>query len=246
MNQQHWIDSLFDENITFLPRDGCPGPAEVVIDDHTLLVILDTQWLLHRYEKPAEGSLCGAKSFTQVLSQLEDIFRRNNNKRIIVAAHHPLITYGEHGGVFTLRSHIFPLTEFSKGLYIPLPVIGSLYPLYRKWFGSIQDTAHPKYRKFSKAILKIMADHPGNVYVSGHEHGLQHIVKDGSHFIVSGTGAKTEYVKKKKHARYAKAVRGFVKVDVHASGHLSVNFIRVDPDFPSGMKDYAIEISAPR
>src|SRR5690606_23908464 len=139
-NQQHWLDSLADEKITLLPRDGCPGPVEVPISDEATLIIVDTQWFLHPWDKPDEEGPCDAKTPGDALVLLGDAFNRNAGKRIIMAAHHPLITYGEHGGVFTVKDHLFPLTAAHDNLYIPMPVIGSICPLFRKFLGDIQDT----------------------------------------------------------------------------------------------------------
>ncbi|HYG03539.1 MAG TPA: BamA/TamA family outer membrane protein [Chryseosolibacter sp.] len=242
MNQQLWIDSLKNPDITLLPRDGCPGPVEVPIDSNTLLVVLDTQWPLHQWNKPGEHSSCDAKTTEDLLTQLNDVFFRNQDKRVIIAGHHPLITYGEHGGVFTWKSHLFPLTDLSHGLYIPMPGLGSIYPLWRKWFGHNQDTKHPVYRQLSEGIQKIMALYPGSVYVAGHEHALQHIVKDSTHFIVSGSGAKTEYVRKKGYAIYADDVRGFVRVRVMQSGEVVADFIKVDESSNNGEVVYSTTI----
>lgn len=160
-NQQQWIDSLKDQRITLLPQNGCPGPVQVSLGAKTVLIILDTQWFLHQWDKPKDTELCNATTTSEVLTMVEDIFRSNPGKRIIIAAHHPLITYGEHGGIFTWKAHIFPLEEITDYLYIPLPVLGSIYPLYRRWFGHIQDTAHPVYKEFSKALRRIMSLYPG-------------------------------------------------------------------------------------
>ena len=233
-NQQAWLDSLKDEQITLLPRDGCPGPVQVPLSDNTLLLILDTQWFLHQWEKPADEELCGPLNTAEVLTMVDDIFQSNPGKRIIVAGHHPLITYGEHGGVFTWKAHIFPLEEITDYLYIPLPVIGSFYPMYRKLFGHLQDTAHPLYKEFSSALQDIMAQHPGTVYVAGHEHALQYIVKDSTHYVVSGSGAKTEYVRKKGYAEFAEDVKGFVEVSIHEDGALSFHYFQVDETYPEG------------
>lgn len=244
-NQQQWIDSLKDENITLLPRDGCAGPVQMPIGDRTLLVILDTQWFLHQWEKTEDPEVCNGVTTAEVLTLVEDIFRTNPDKRIILAAHHPLITYGEHGGVFTWKAHIFPLEEITKYLYIPLPVIGSIYPLYRKWFGHLQDTAHPLYREFCEGLQNIMRAYPGTLYVAGHEHALQYIVKDRTHYVVSGSAAKTEYVKKKGHAVFAKDITGFVRVSVMEDASLSMHFFQVDEDFPDGREVFTRTISPP-
>lgn len=242
-NQQQWVDSLNDKNIILLPRDGCAGPVEIPLTDKTVLLILDTQWLLHPWDKPGEESPCEAKSAAEAWVLLSDVFARNADKRIIVAAHHPLITHGEHGGVFQLKDHIFPLTSLKPSLYIPLPVIGSIYPLYRKWFGNVQDVAHPVYKKMSMLIQELMAQHPGSIYAAGHEHALQYLVKDSAYFIVSGSGSKTSFVKQKKYSRYAAAVNGFVKMNLYEDGSVGVGFWQVDKKFPAGKEVFTDYLS---
>lgn len=234
INQQQWIDSLQDNRITMLPRNGCPGPVQIPLTNKSILVILDTQWFLHKWRKPKDSALCNATTRREALRLVEDIFKNNPGKRILVAAHHPLITYGEHGGVFTWKAHIFPLEEITDYLYIPLPIIGSLYPLYRKCFGHRQDTAHPVYRKFSEPLQTIMARYPGSVYIAAHEHALQYIIKDSTHFIVSGSGAKTEFVRNKGDAVFARDIRGFTVLFIHADGNFSFKFIEVDKKYPDG------------
>ena len=246
LNQQQWLDSLSDERITMLPRDGCPGPVQIPLDDNALLVIIDTQWFLHQYEKPRDSEVCNGTTTVEVLTLVEDIFRSNRGKRIIIAAHHPLITYGEHGGIFTWKAHIFPLEEISQYLYIPLPLIGSIYPLYRKWFGHVQDTAHPLYEEFADALMDIMRRYPGSMYVAGHEHALQYILKDSTHFIVSGSASKTEYVKEKGYAVYARDVRGFAQLSLRANGRVLMEFHQVDENHPEGIKVFAKNIPAVR
>jgi len=239
LNQQQWIDSLKDKNIALLPRNGCPGPVQVLLNDKTLLVILDTQWFLHRWIKPGDTDLCHPGTTDAVLSMVEDIFRNNPGKRIIVAGHHPLITYGEHGGIFSWKAHIFPLTELADYLYIPLPLIGSIYPLYRKWFGHIQDTANPVYKKFRKPLQDIIRQYPGTLYVAGHEHALQYIRDGNNYFIGSGSGAKTEYVRKKGLAVFAEDIKGFVEVSVLPEGELFIIYYQVDKNFPTGKKVFS-------
>src|SRR5690606_2828633 len=162
---QRWLDSLKDERIRQLPRNGCPGPVELPLDEKNLLVILDTQWLLHQWDKPRDADLCVGATTAEVLLAVEDIFRRNSGKRIILAAHHPIITYGEHGGVYPWQSHLFPLRDLNEHLYIPMPVIGSIYPLYRKYLGHLQDTPHPLYKEFANALRDIMSRYPGTFYI---------------------------------------------------------------------------------
>jgi hypothetical protein len=243
-NQRQWVDSLKNSHFKFLPENGCPGPVEIPLQQDALLVILDTQWFLHQYDKPTEDSDCECKTTPAVMAALADIFERNADKRIIIAGHHPLITYGEHGGIFTFGDHLFPLRDINPKLYLPLPIIGSIYPLYRKLFGHIQDTAHPLYKEFAKPLLTLLKANPGNVFVSGHEHALEYIVKDSSHLIVSGSGSKTQHVKKKGHAVLAEPVRGFSQLNLLSSGALEIVFHEVDAKNPDGKELYKTTISA--
>jgi hypothetical protein len=115
-----------------------------------------------------------------------------------------------------------------------MPGIGSIYPLYRSVLGDIQDTAHPLYKELSKTIRSLLAEYPGSVYAAGHEHGLQFIVKDSTYFIGSGSGVKTNHVKKKKFSRFAATKTGFVKADVFGDGKVQFTYYEVGPDAPDG------------
>lgn len=243
--QQQFVDSLKDERITFLPRDGCPGPVEIQLTDKTVLVIIDSQWPLHPWDKPGEESSCDFKTNAELLGALSDVYARNEGKRIILAAHHPVVTYGEHGGVYNFTDHVFPLTALHPNLYLPLPVVGSVYPLYRKWFGNVQDVAHPLYRTYSKSLIDIMSEYPGSIHVAGHEHSLQYAEGYNSHFVVSGSGSKVTHVKKKGLARYADPVNGLVQLDIFADGSTAITYWRVDDTHSEGLVTFRDTVSAP-
>ncbi len=214
-HQQAWIDSLHNANVQFLPRDGCPGPVEISLSEQLTLVVVDTQWWLHAWEKPeGENSSCDSKTKIEVMAEVEDILQRNAGKQVVIAAHHPVYTYGEHGGVATLKDHIFPLTQVSRGLYLPLPIIGSIYPLYRGVFGNIQDAAHPMYKEFTRSMSGLLKQYPGTIYAAGHEHALQYILKDSVHYVVSGSGSKSSRVKKKGYAKFVDPSLGFVRIAI--------------------------------
>lgn len=181
-NQEAFVEEylagiLGDSANTFLPDGGCPGPVEIELSEEVTLIILDTQWLLHPWEKPREINGCEVGRYNDVFAQLEEMVRRNDYKKVIVAAHHPMYSYGIHGGVSNAKQHIFPLTDVNESLYIPIPIIGSIYPLYRKLLGNIQDIQHPKYKAIRNTLEDIFSYHPNLVFVSGHEHSLQYIAK---------------------------------------------------------------------
>lgn len=222
----------------FLPKDGCPGPIEVQLAEDIILVMIDSQWPLHKYNKPGIGSNCRYQTVEEMQQGIDDIINVNLTKKLIVAAHHPIYTYGNHAGIFSLKTHIFPLTDPFGALFIPLPVVGSIYPLYRKVIGSDQDITGKQNRVVMNPIRESLESHPAAIHVSGHEHALQHIVSNNVNYIVSGSGSKTEYVRKKKLAKYAKSKNGFSRINFYSNGEAWVEFWVVSKEKPSGNLDY--------
>ena len=224
--QEDYVETALDGIDAWLPTDGCPGPVEVELTDQITLIVLDTQWFLQRGDKPSVG--CEAGTITDVAELFQDMLRRNEHKKVIVANHHPMYSYGPHGGVFTVKDHLFPLTASPslRKAYVPLPGLGSVYVLYRKWFGSIQDIPHPEYKRLRNGFVELMSIHPDLVHVAGHEHALEHIERKGMHFVVSGSGSKNNTVTKKKgDARFVSNATGFARLDYYSSGRTDLTFI---------------------
>jgi hypothetical protein len=188
LREQLYVDLLDTKNVKFFPEGGCPGPIEVPIGDNIVLVIVDSQWWIHPYDKPGIESDCPYKTKDEVLSQLSDILTRNYKKLVIFATHHTFRSNGPHGGYYGVKQHIFPFTDLSPNLYIPLPIIGSIYPISRGVFGSPQDLRHPNYQNMITDIERVTKTHPNLIYAAGHEHSLQLIKDTGHYYIVSGTG----------------------------------------------------------
>lgn len=227
---QSYIDLLGDDHIQMFPRDGCPGPVEISINNDITLVLMDSQWWMQETEKPGIESDCPFKTQSEVLVQLEDIITRNSKKLVLMAFHHPLKSYGPHGGYFTLKQHIFPFTDIAKNFYLPLPVIGSAYPLTRAVFGTTEDLKHPLYQQWIQGIEKTIKGHPNIIFMAGHEHTLQMIQDSGYNMIVSGSGSKHSRVSKGKHSLFASSENGFVTLEISKNKNVRVSFYTVAGD----------------
>jgi len=166
--QEEFVEVFMDSMNVYLPDRGCPGPVEVPITDELMLIIIDSQWILHPWAKPRKAEGCMVQTPYDVINLLEDALRRYEGKKIIIASHHPMFSYGIHGGATTVKDNIFPLTAANKYLYIPLPIIGSLYPIYRKYFGSLQDIANPLYKAYRDHMVELLEQYPNTIHVAGH------------------------------------------------------------------------------
>lgn len=227
IREQVYVDVLNKPNVQFYPKDGCPGPVEVSLDTAVTLVIFDSQWWLHAYEKPGIESDCDCKTNEELLTQMEDIVTRNSKKLVLIACHHPFKSNSVHGGFFTLKQHIFPFTEIKRNLYIPLPGLGSIYPIARSVFGTPQDLSHPNYANMINQVTNAVKAHPNVVFVAGHDHGLQLIQDSSRNYIVSGGGCKIQRVSKSRKSLFVESIRGYVVMEVSVNKNVTVNFYSV-------------------
>ncbi len=230
MRQQRYINTQSDRKVHFLPAEGCPGPEVVEIGDNTVLVIIDSQWWLHTFEKPGLESDCDSKNELQILDELKSIVAKNQNKLLLFACHHPFRSNGQHGGYYTWKQHIFPFTDINPNFYIPLPILGSVYPITRAVFGTTQDMKHPTYARLISSVEPIIRKHPHPVFVAGHEHALQYFKDSAAAFIGSGSGCKRTRVSPSRESEYVADSLGFAVVTVYADKTSDVQFHTIDAD----------------
>jgi hypothetical protein len=237
VRQQQYVDRYGEGKLQFYPKDGCPGPVEIQLSDDVVLVMMDSQWWIHENDKPGVESDCEYKTEDEVISELDDILNKNYKKLVLLACHHPFKSNGPHGGYFTIKQHIFPFTDRRANLYIPLPVLGSVYPISRSVFGTPQDIKHPAYTNMINRIMGAVKNHPHVIMLAGHEHTLQ-LLKDSSYnFIISGAGSKTNRVSPGGSAKFVARSLGFATLDIMKNKTVEVKFYTVDERQPDSVKN---------
>ncbi|KAA9325002.1 metallophosphoesterase [Adhaeribacter soli] len=209
----------------YVPDGGCPGPYEVKVQDDIVIIALNSQWWLQDEDRPyGAGTACPAVNENDVYVQLEDIIRKNQGNNILVVAHHPMFSDGVHGGYFTLLDHIFPVSIVHKWALIPLPVIGSIYPVARRFGGVSQDIFYPAYQAYIKNLLNIFEKYDNIIYAAGHEHNLQYYKHKNLHHIVSGSGCKVQHLRAKGDALFSYKEKGYSILNYYTNGEVWVEF----------------------
>ncbi|HUC81877.1 MAG TPA: BamA/TamA family outer membrane protein [Flavisolibacter sp.] len=249
-NQYNYINGLGMPNIQALPGEGCPGPIPVELNNQVVVVFVDSQWFLYIHDKPGASSTCNARSVEEFATELREIVAAHPNQLMLVVTHHPLYSFGVHGGDYTWKEHLFPLTAINPKLWIPLPVLGSIYPITRGVFGNLQDVKHPLYQTMVQTIEREMRRHPNAMVASGHDHNLQFIQKDSLFQIVTGAAAKQNRVQENREGEllYHDINNGFSVLEIHKSGKVLVKFYNInakDLATPNYEKDLRSIIAAP-
>jgi len=234
-NAKAQVDYLSSKapNISVNPPDTCAGPDEVLFGDHIQLIFFDLWAAIYQTKYPdGPQSHCKPRAGEgRVAAAVDRALSDTAERRAVLVTHPPMLTSGPHGGYFPILEHIFPLRVFNRNLWIPLPVIGSIFPLARTLGVTDADQMSANYSDYIDRARKLFAPGHPTLVVAGHEHSLQvHLDPTGVFHAVSGAGSvsKVDYVRSMKSDLMALAAPGYMRVDVYDDATLRLNVIALD------------------
>ncbi|MBK7267105.1 MAG: metallophosphoesterase [Ignavibacteriales bacterium] len=221
-NQELFIRKYSSARAQLLPENGCQGPDFLDINENLRLIYFDSQRLFRDWLDIPDSSECKPIDLNSFFNNLELILKNSNGRKCILLHHHPFITYGEHGGKFDWKKHIFPLTAFNKYFLLPLPVVGSLYPILRSNGITPQDMSNDVYGNYTAKMREISKKYNPVFSASGHEHSLQ-VIRDpvsNTIQIISGKGTRLTdgTVSTGEGTIFASPFSGFMKYEIYADG----------------------------
>jgi hypothetical protein len=223
--EEDFVESYLDSTDVFLPSNGCAGPVEIQMSGNLVIIAIDSEWWLTPYHKSTRYDQgCTVENDDQLISQIKDILIRNKGKNIVFTMHHPLFSNGKHGGYFTFLDYMFPLTLVRDNLFIPLPVLGSVYPLLRQYGLSREDISNKRYQDLRNKLLAAFGDEKSLVIASGHEHALQLTPYKDIHQVISGAGSKNSALFKGNDALFGHGTKGFARLNYYSNGQCWVEF----------------------
>lgn len=187
--------------VHFVPwRKGAEPIPQAIDGDNASLVFLDSEWLLQAEDQQFDAAL------QHLDTELARIRAQSPEQLIVVTAHHPLETMGQHAGY---------MTGFRYWFFIKL-----IYAI----FDVDQDIDHPRYQRMIAALRQVFARYPGVIYAAGHEHSLQvfgaSAGESPAYTLVSGAGnsSKVSGVWHNENSRFALSQEGFMELNITTTG----------------------------
>ncbi len=189
------LESFLQDNSEgkFWPNDGCPIERET-LSDEVELVMVDSQWYLEDWDKyPYINNDCEIKTRDQFMAAFKDELKDEQNKTIIVALHHPILTS-------TRKGFFGRMGGFSNQAY------------YNNDMQSLVGQLETLASQFEDVI-----------FVSGGDRNLQFLLDDDIPQIISGATGNTESVRPKtKKADFGTSDLGYAKLNIYKDGSSNV------------------------
>ena len=109
------IEGLPIDRLRWTPDKGCPGPRKIELNDHLLLIILNTQWWNHPHDKPGPTDAdCKLSRDADFFEELASIIEEAVNKNVVLVGHYPIFSEGEYSGPTRSKTSYIPPDRYQS------------------------------------------------------------------------------------------------------------------------------------
>lgn len=220
ITQEQFIANYKKKKSQLLPKDAC-GMEVVSLSDAVELIVVDSQWFMEDWDtQPEINKGCAIKTREQFLEVLDKHLLENQEKTVLLAMHHPLMSNGIYGGQYSVKQQLYPFEN-----NIPLPIAGSFVNLFRKASGyDTNDLQNIRYKEMTNQVKTVLQKYNHVVVVSGHEQNLQYLNIEGIQQIISGAGAYRTPARAINPKDFSFGGYGYAVFDVFKNGASTVSF----------------------
>ncbi|MCH2490740.1 MAG: phosphoesterase [Flavobacteriales bacterium] len=218
--EEDLLKAALDQEDILEPNNGCPLKL-IEIGDTIALLLIDTQWYIENWDDhPQMNDKCEIKTREKFLIEIEGELKKNKDRTMVVAMHHPLLTNGKYGGRYTFKNQL-----------LPVPGLATLITQVRSQ-GAIskQDRYNERYHELMQRLNVLAKDHNRLVFASGHDRSLQYIEDANTKQIVSGAGGDKTAAALGSFGEFSFGGPGFAVLNVYTDGSSAVGFYKAETD----------------
>ena len=182
------------------------------------LVALNSQWWNHRYDKPAASdATCKYITDQDIKEELGDLIEDNNNKNILIVAHHPIKSLGHSGGRFSFIDQLKPF-----------PILGTFKRSYQANIGGDYDLANDRLKSYMKLMNNEIYPHHNLIFASSHERNQQIMKIDNNYLVNSGSIETPAFAASDFTTMFSKKEAGLIKISYDKLGSVRSTFLKFD------------------
>ena len=188
--------------------------------ENTRIIAIDSDlWVNPKLESAAD---CPCEDLQESVRVLKSILKSAGDRHVVLVAHHPLDSHGHHGGFYDWKDHLFPLREWKNWMWLPLPILGSIYTALR-WnvVRSNEELTGKAYREMIRNLNEAFSLKKPLIYAAGHDHSLEVMMGVSTDYIlVSGGGidSRLSRIRHGENTLFAHLHEGFMVVDFLVNG----------------------------
>ena len=206
---EKYILSLNRSDVLWPLHHGCPGPEKLELDLTLSLIVLNTQWWNHPFQKPTpESALCEISTHEEAIEEVEKIIEETRFGNILIAGHYPVVSGGSYGGHY-------PITDW----LLPVPVFSTMITAHKQNVGSPREICNERYAEFREDMEDILNEYPSLIYVSGHEYCREILSFKENVLVQSGIADKRGFVSRSSSTLYADKAPGLVALHYDMEGN---------------------------
>lgn len=215
---EDYFDDKVEKKVKFMPNKQCSGPDDEQLYDGVGLIGVNTAWYLAdwtRDEEVSEG--CDFSNRNAMTFALADEIKGYRDQVKIVMMHHPLESFGNRGGQYSVAQHL-----------LPIPIIGSIARVIQGVSGGPNDVSNLLYQQLQGKIKFGIDDEVNVIFVSGNEHNMT-LIHEGEYVqVVAGSGSVRGPARGGDDTNFNYGSVGYSRLDFYDSGQVYVGFYTVD------------------
>ncbi|HEY9044608.1 MAG TPA: BamA/TamA family outer membrane protein [Ohtaekwangia sp.] len=212
---EKYIKKIRHPRLVYFLDNGCPGPWLYSVPQYLDVIVFNSQWWNHPYDKPISYmNACGIADEGVFLEKINDMLDESKNRNVLLLSHYPLMSLGKYGGRFPASSYLWP------------PVAGSARVSFRQNIGTSKDIVNEHFDGFRRKLNDMIGDYSSLIMASGHEKNHS-VLKEGNNFYInSGSLHEGDFIANSNQALLAFDHGGFVELTYDTLGQVAYRYMQ--------------------